>query len=637
MEVQAQLILKQYWGYDFFRELQLEIINSIFSNCDTLALLPTGGGKSICFQVPAMMREGVCIVITPLIALMKDQVDQLRARGISAAYIDSSMGNRQAEFILDNTHNDAYKFLYVSPERLCKEDFRQRLKTYKITFFVVDEAHCISQWGYDFRPSYLKIAEIRSLLPKIPFIALTATATEQVKVDIVSKLGLVKSQLFQKSFARSNLSYSVFEEVLKKDRLVKVVKSVPGSAIVYVNSRRKTKEVAAILIENGINASFYHAGLTSQERFKKQDEWIKNKMRIIVSTNAFGMGIDKPDVRLVVHFDIPETLEAYYQEAGRGGRDQKKAYAVTLFNSGEVNELFRKLELKYPSIELLKKYYQALANYLQVAAGELDQDSKDFNFEEFAIQYQFDSKSAYYGLKQLAVLGFVVFDENVFESAKLYVPDNQALYKFQIENARFDGLIKLILRTYGGDLYRDFTPISVLNLATKAGIYPADVEQFFTNLQQLGLVVFQKQKDKPQIRFLNQRYLVEKLPIDTRNYTARRENEEKKLQAVAHYFQDQTTCRTRMLLSYFGEFYDEKCGVCDHCVRERKLKNKEVEVETIKKEILVLLDKEKALYPSILVSLTSSKDPSFIQDAIRLLLDAHIIKYSNSGEIVHFI
>ena len=407
-------ILKQYWGFDSFRPLQEDIIQSVLDGKDTLALLPTGGGKSICFQVPALVKEGICIVISPLIALMKDQVYNLQKRGIAAVAIFSGMHYKDIDRILDNCIYGNTKLLYLSPERLTSDLVRERIKKMKVSLIAVDEAHCISQWGYDFRPPYLQIAEIREYLPKVPIMALTATATPEVVKDIQEKLEFKRGEVFQQSFLRENLAYVVLEEEGKMEKLFKVLTGVRGSGLVYVRNRRKTKEIAMFLKKYRITADYYHAGLTNEERSQKQEAWINDKIRIIVATNAFGMGIDKPDVRVVVHMDLPDSLEAYFQEAGRAGRDGQKSYAVLLYNQGDKLDLERRFELSFPPLKEVRLTYQALGSYLQLAVGSGEGESYDFDLVEFSRVYGFSTVKTFNCLKVLERAGWIALSESIY-------------------------------------------------------------------------------------------------------------------------------------------------------------------------------------------------------------------------------
>ena len=416
----AHAILKQYWGYDHFRPLQEEIIDSILANNDTLALLPTGGGKSICFQVPALLREGICIVVSPLIALMKDQVEQLNRRHISAAAIYSGMSAREIDFCLDNCIYGNYKFLYVSPERLRTDLFLARSERMNISLLAVDEAHCISQWGYDFRPAYLEIAQFRATIPDINIVALTATATPPVQQDIQDRLSFKEGRVYQQSFARPNLSYSALYEEDKEKRLLKILSNVPGTAVVYARSRKRTEFIARQLRSRNIQADHYHAGLDTDSRAARQDAWVQNKTRVIVATNAFGMGIDKPDVRVVVHLDLPDSLEAYYQEAGRAGRDGKKAYAVILYNQNDTDRLIEGVERSFPPLAVLRSVYQNVANYLRIAVGSSMLASYDFDLDDFAQTYRMKSSEVYYAIKRLGETGFLQLNESFYSPSTSY-------------------------------------------------------------------------------------------------------------------------------------------------------------------------------------------------------------------------
>ncbi|MEM1137932.1 MAG: ATP-dependent DNA helicase RecQ, partial [Bacteroidota bacterium] len=453
--VDLHKILYQYWKYTTFRSLQEEIIQAVLAGKDTLALLPTGGGKSICFQVPALAKEGVCIVISPLIALMKDQVYQLNTRGIEAKAIYAGMSQREIDITLDNAIYGNIKFLYVSPERLKTEIFITRAAKMNISLLAIDEAHCISQWGYDFRPPYLELMQFRELIPNVPCIALTATATEVVKNDIQDKLGFDQNAgFFQKSFARENLSYSVYYEEDKEKRMLEILSKVAGSAIVYVRSRKRTKHFADFLRARKISASFYHAGLSNEERARRQDDWINNRTRVIVATNAFGMGIDKPDVRIVIHLDLPDNLEAYYQEAGRAGRDERKAFAVLLYNHNDIKQLKENIEISHPSIDKLKKVYQAVANYLKIAVGSGYLESYDFDLDDFVNTFKLPYLETYHALKKLEEQDFIQFNESFYAPSRLTIAlSHDKLYEFQVANKEADKLIKILLRVYGAEIY----------------------------------------------------------------------------------------------------------------------------------------------------------------------------------------
>ena len=500
--MQAQEILKQFWGYDNFRPLQTDIIQSVIDGRDTLALMPTGGGKSLCFQVPALMSDGICIVVSPLIALMQDQVLQLKKRGISAIGIFSGMHKNQIDIALDNCIYGDIKFLYVSPERLQTKIFIERAKQMKINLLAIDEAHCISQWGYDFRPPYMKIAEFRKLIAPVPMIALTATATEEVKTDIVERLEMNNPQTFQQSFARANLSYSAFKEDDKERRLMKILQNVQGSAVVYVRNRRRTQEISDLLNKYNVQATFYHAGLNATERTKRQESWIRNQVRVIVATNAFGMGIDKPDVRTVVHLDLPDTLEAYYQEAGRAGRDGEKAYGVALFNQSDIDGLEKNVQQSYPPIELIRRVYQCLGNLFQLAVGAGEFASYDFDLVEFQRRFDLPPTDTYFALKILEIQGFLQLSEGFKNTSKvMLIVDNRQLYDFQLRNPKYDSFIKLLLRMYGGELFGTFLNISEANIAKAYSIPVKEIEAWLLILEKFDILIYDKQKDKPQLTF----------------------------------------------------------------------------------------------------------------------------------------
>ncbi len=575
-------ILKKYWQYDRFRPLQEDIINAVLAKKDVLALLPTGGGKSVCFQVPAMAMEGVCLVISPLIALMKDQVEQLQKRDIQAKAIFSGMTPREIDIALDNCAYGKVKFLYVSPERLKTTILKERVKKMNICLLAIDEAHCISQWGYDFRPPYLEIAEFRKTLPHVPCIALTATATKEVKIDIQEKLIFKKenSLVFQKSFARDNLSYSSLYEEDKEKRLLKILQNVGGSSVVYVQSRKRTQTVAEFLQRNKISADFYHAGLTNEQRNTRQENWIKNRTRVIVATNAFGMGIDKPDVRSVVHLGLTNSLEAYYQEAGRAGRDEKKAYAVLLYNQADINDLEERTAQIFPSVDIIRNVYQRLANYYKIAVGSGEMLNYDFEIDEFIKSFPKTEKnaigylSAYYAIKELENQGFIQLNEAVTKPSEIvFLVDNHKLYEFQIANANLDLFIKTLLRMYGGEIFNNYTKISENQLVKKLNIDMQTVENQLLFLQKSNIIDYSPQKDKPQLTFLTPRYNAPDLPFDLKSYQTRQERETTKIKSVVHYVRHEKRCRTQLLLEYFNEITDKICGVCDNCLNNKKMQH----------------------------------------------------------------
>lgn len=628
-------ILKTYWGHDTFRPLQPDIIKSVLEGNDTLALLPTGGGKSICFQVPAILKEGMCLVISPLIALMKDQVEHLVAKNIKAAAIFSGMNKKEIDIILDNCIYGDIKFLYISPERIKTEIFQERVKRMKVNLIAVDEAHCISQWGYDFRPSYLEIAALRNFLPDVNFIALTATATNEVKKDIQEKLLFKNARVFQKSFARENLSYSVFKLEDKEKKLLEIIKKVPGSGIVYVRNRKKTRTIAELLRRNGISSGFYHAGLQNNEREQVQEHWIKNKIRIIVATNAFGMGIDKPDVRLVVHMDLTSNLEAYYQEAGRGGRDEKKAYAVVLFHQGDVEDLKGWVRHSYPTIDFIKKVYQSLANFYKIAVGSSLFASYDFELTEFAKLYQLPPLETYHAVKKLQDEGFIQLNETFFNPSRLMIlADHQDLYKFQIANAVYDPLIKALLRIYGGEIFTGFLKISENQIAKILGdASENDVEKNLKVLHQMEILFYDPKKDKPQITFLTPRLDASSLPINVKEYEKRKKNDEDKVASVIHYAMHEQRCRSLLLLEYFNEISYKNCGICDICQRKKRAAELDDSKITLGFKIIRKAIEREPLSLEDLIQKIQPRNIDKFLLILRLLLDREYLIYDDYGRL----
>ncbi len=625
---QTLAILKEYWGYETFRPLQEDIIDVTLNGQDVLALMPTGGGKSLCFQVPGLIREGVCLVITPLIALMQDQVEQLRSRGIKAEAIFSGMKKKEIDIKLDNCIYGDVKFLYISPERLETEIFRERVAKMNVSLLAVDEAHCISQWGYDFRPAYLKIAEVRHTIPAVNIIALTATATPEVVADIQEKLQFRQKSVFQKSFARANLSYSVRNVENKEAKLLEVLRNVPGPAIVYLNTRKACKDVARFLLKNGVFAEFYHAGLPHHERSQKQEKWVKNQVRVMVATNAFGMGIDKADVRVVVHMSLTQDLESYYQEAGRAGRDEAKAYAVILFNEADADELKHRVELQYPSLDYLKKVYQSLANYYKLAIGSGMGQSFDFDIREFSENYGLHHLEVFYALRKMEDEELITFNESYYHPSHLHIAvDNTELYKFQVANSMFDPLIKGVLRLYGGEMFSHFMSISEYQLARFMGVEEKEVISGLTRLDELGIVVYNKQKDKPQVIFTLPRqdpaYLtVNKVILEQRARLAKQ-----KMASVIHYAKHQERCRTELLLEYFGEKYQERCGICDICLAQKK-KSEGIHINRYHHLIDHVLTEGPLQVEDIMEKVNPTDREMFLQ-VIREMLDRNELKYDN--------
>lgn len=563
-------VLKQYWGFEKFRPLQEEIIQSVLNGKDTLALLPTGGGKSICFQVPALMNEGLCLVISPLIALMKDQVFNLNKKGIKAAAVYSGLKAHEIDVLLDNCIYGNYKFLYLSPERLQSEEFRVRMGKMKINLIAVDEAHCISQWGYDFRPPYLKIAEVREKLKNIPLIALTATATPKVVEDIQEKLLFQQKNVLKKSFVRKNLSYVVRYSMNKQQSLMEVLKNVAGTSVIYVRNRRKTKECSDYLNKHGIASDFYHAGLEPLERSKKQDAWINGKTRVIVCTNAFGMGIDKSDVRTVVHIDLAESLEAYFQEAGRAGRDEKKSYAVQLYDKSDLILLDEKIKDGYPSVDFIREVYDALLQYLQVALNHGANETFPFDLNEFTSKTILNAVKVLSVLKILEQQNFIYVNESVFQSSLIKaIAGKETITNFQSKNSALEPMVKFILRTSEG-VFEDFVPLEEEAIAPRLKISLEETIRQLNQLHKFQIFDYKQRKDKPQITLLQNRTRKENLPLDLNFLKQRKEDFENKLKAVRTYVTENKFCRTRLLVKYFGETISEDCGICDVCVARKK-------------------------------------------------------------------
>ncbi len=561
-------ILRKYWGYDDFRGIQEDIIESIGNNRDTLGLMPTGGGKSITFQVPALAKEGICIVITPLIALMKDQVNNLRKRGILAAAIYSGMSHKEIVKTLDNCLYGDYKFLYVSPERLNTPLFQSKLHYMNVSFITVDEAHCVSQWGYDFRPSYLSIADIRKTKPDVAILALTATATEEVVDDIQDKLGFREKNVFRMSFERKNLTYVVRETADRDAETIHILNSVPGTAIVYTRSRKGTKDMSKLLNDNGINATFYHAGLESAVRDQRQQQWQNGEVRVMVATNAFGMGIDKPDVRMVIHRECPDSLEAYFQEAGRAGRDGKRSWSVLLHNGHDDHKMRRRIADNYPDKDFIRNVYEHLAYYFQVALGFGIYQTFEFDLEKFCLVYRMFPVTVNSALQILDNAGYIEYDQD---------PENNARLKFLLERSELDRLnylspeeekvITMMMRLYGG-LFVDYVYIDEAVIASHTGMEQNTVYLILKSLSKQHIVHFIPQRKMPRITYLRDRVEMENVAIPKEVYEYRRAAMEKKIDAVVEYVNNDRECRSRQLLRYFGEKPKHDCGRCDVCVSQ---------------------------------------------------------------------
>ncbi len=612
-------VLTKYWGFTSFRPLQEDIIRSVAEGHDTLGLMPTGGGKSITFQVPGIVAEGTCLVITPLIALMKEQVSRLNSLEIKSIAIHSAMSREEIDNALENCIYGDYKFLYISPERISTRLFQGRVGRLNLSLVAVDEAHCISQWGYDFRPSYLKIASLRNLISKdVPFLALTASATSQVTEDIMDKLEFRQKNVLRTSFARKNISYLVRQVEEKGTYLVKTLKNVKGNGIVYVRSRKRSKEIAVMLVENGINADFYHAGLPDELRDKKQAAWSTGETRIIVATNAFGMGIDKADVRFVIHWDIPDSIENYFQESGRAGRDGKQSFAVLLYSPSDKNRLNDSLRQKFPPVEKIKDVYEALCNYLQVPLGAGKDNVFDFNMSEFVSRFRLPVIETYNSLAFLQREGYVEFTEEINNPSRVhFVIGRDDLYKFQVANESFDGFIKLLLRSYTG-MFTEFVAINEESLARKSAITRDNVYQYLVKLSSMNIIRYIPGKKTALVIFTEERLVRKALMISPDNYLHVKGKYSYRLERMIDYAESKNRCRSVMLLDYFGEESD-RCGICDVCRERNELDLSKYEFDLILEEVKSILA-EKNPDPEELVKLINYSEDKVIK-VIRWLLD----------------
>ena len=568
--------------------MQEEIIEAILQGNDVLALLPTGGGKSICFQVPAMATEGICLVVSPLIALMKDQVEGLRRRSITAFAIYSGMSRKEVITTLKTASGSNCKFLYVSPERLETKLFLEYLPALNVNLIAVDEAHCISQWGYDFRPPYLRISALREELPGVPVLALTASATRKVQLDICAKLQFKTQKIFRQSFERPKLSYSVFNTPAKIIKLTEILQKVQGTGIVYCKSRKRTREIAEQLNAYGIHADYYHAGLSADERSSRQESWIKNQVRVIVCTNAFGMGIDKPDVRTVVHYDLPDSLENYYQEAGRAGRDNLNAFAVLLYQDKDLEQLKEQVELRFPGLEDIRLVYQSLMNYLQLPSETGEGNYYDFDLADFAGKFKLAPQLVVNALKALEQEGHLSFSETIFVSAKVgFTCNKEMLYQFEKDKPAFEPVIKTLLRSYEG-IFDQEVNIQEKSIAHRLKKEVAEVKQLLTQLAQYKVVSYQPVKDTPQIYFLQNRVKGENLQIDLQRYNERKKAYKVRVEAMIGYAHHQE-CRSQLIGNYFGDEAIKACGICDNCLKKKSGELSQEEFSRIEKQILTAL------------------------------------------------
>lgn len=621
-------ILKDYWGYDNFRGIQEDIIRSIGSGRDTLGLMPTGGGKSITFQVPAMAKDGLCIVITPLIALMKDQVRNLRDRGIKAIAIYSGMTREEIIIALENCIFGNYKFLYISPERLDTEIFRIKLRSMKVSMITVDESHCISQWGYDFRPAYLKISEIRNMLPSVPVLALTATATPEVVKDIQQRLAFKEENVFRMSFERKNLAYIVRRTESKQEELLHILKHVDGSAIVYAHNRKRTKEYAQLLNENGITATFYHAGLSNETKDQRQKSWVKGETRVMVATNAFGMGIDKPDVRLVVHVDIPDSPEAYFQEAGRGGRDGKKAYAVLLYARSDKATLKKRITDTFPEKDYIRTVYEHLNYYYQMAMGDGLGCTREFNIDEFCRNFKHFPIQVDSALKILTRAGYLEYtDEQDNNSRLMFTLTKEELYRIHETSLETEKLINIILRSYTG-VFTEYAYINEETLSLRTGMTRQQVYDTLISLTSRRILHYIPGKKTPYIIYTRERQEANRLIFTKEVYEDRKESFIRRIEAMTEYAETEDKCRSRMLLLYFGEKNEHNCGQCDVCLSSHSSGIKQGVFDEISRAIEETL-KEKDMTTSALMEKLESYDKENVTKVLSYLLAEEIIHQKN--------
>jgi len=622
-------ILQQYWGYTSFRPLQEEIIRAVGTGLDTLALMPTGGGKSITFQVPALALPGLCLVVTPLISLMTDQVERLRKNGIKAIAIHSGLSTYEVDIELDNCIYGDIKLLYLSPERLKSELFLARVVQMKINLIAVDEAHCISQWGYDFRPSYLEIAKIREKLPGVPVLALTATATAEVATDIMNKLLFAKPHVISQSFERKNLAYIVRSTEDKAAYMLQILSGQKGSAVVYVRSRKKTQELSTFLNAQGVLADFYHAGLDPKSRRLKQEAWMAGKIRVIVATNAFGMGIDKEDVRVVIHHDLPDSPEAYFQEAGRAGRDGRKAYAVLLYHPSDKQSLVQGQVVRFPEIKTILSVYQALGNYFQIIPGAGKGSAFDFDLMDFCTKFKFHSVVAYHAIKHLERSGFLELTDEIELPSRIYFRvGRDDLYKFQVAHDKYDGLIKLMLRAYTG-MFTEFVKIDEQALAKKAGVKTDLLVQVLENMQRLGVIYYLKPLHTPRLIWIAERLPEKSVFFPAEDYQKRKNSAQSRVDFMLGYASSTHRCRSQLLLRYFGEKDPYRCRMCDVCLNKHASGLNQYEYDMIVESLMTQLTSGPV--PMEVVS----KSPQFAADkvarVVNHLIDNNIVILTGGG------
>ena len=628
MQTPKEILLK-YWGYSSFRENQEEIIKMIISNKDTLALLPTGGGKSICYQIPSLIMDGICIVVSPLISLMKDQVEDMKSKGIKAIALTSDLNFKEVDIALTNCIFGGYKFLYISPEKLQNELVQSKISEMNINLIAVDEAHCISEWGHDFRPSYRNISLIREIHPNSPVIALTATATKDVVSDIQENLYFKKLNLVQSSFYRENLSYIVIKEQDKNRKLINILNKINGSAIVYVKSRKDCEKISKMIVDNNISANYYHAGLNIDQRNKRQENWKKSKSRVMVATNAFGMGIDKSDVRLVIHFHIPSTIESYFQETGRAGRDEKESFAVLLYNSTDEKYLRDFVELHFPSVKEIKECYQNLANHFQIAVNNGEEENFDFDLSDYSEKYKTNSLKTYNILRYLEKENYLKLENIYNNSSKIHLKiEHSELYKFQISNKYFDPYIKLLLRSYSG-LFEDFVNINETLLAGRSKTNENKIIDILEKLQELEILDYLPKKQGTQIIYLQKRVDERYLNLSEDKQKENKDSETKRINFILNYCNQNSACRTEILLSYFGEHQNFRCGKCDICRQRNKLEISDLKFDKIKDQVLIILSEESKTLTEICNLIRNFREEKIIKVINFMIENSELISEGN--------
>ena len=624
-------ILKQYWGYDSFRPMQEDIINSALQKKDTLALMPTGGGKSICFQVPAMATDGLCLVVSPLIALIKDQVQNLNSKCIKALAVYSGMSYQQIDIALDNAIYGDFKFLYVSPERLHTPLFKERVRRMQINYLVVDEAHCISQWGYDFRPAYLEIKEIKNIIGNVPVIALTATATKSVAEDIMRILGFEEKNVISSGFERKNLSYVVRNVDDKFGNMLKVCNGVPGTGIIYVRERKRCEEISSFLRQNGITADFYHAGLSKELRNAKQDAWKNDQIRVIVATNAFGMGIDKPDVRFVVHYDLPDSLETYFQEAGRAGRDGKRSYATLLWNSTDISRLRQIHTISFPDIQYIKDVYQKVFIYLNIPYEEGRDTVSKFNLIEFSKKFSLNSVSAYYAIKYLEQEGYWELTDEMDNPSKImFIVGRDELYKVQIDNPELDKFIKSVLRIYTA-LFSRITPIDEEYIARCTMDSVMGVKEKLKQLSKLRIIKYIPKVRTPLIIMNTERLVESNLYISQKRYEERKGMFQKRIESIISYVKETEECRSRKLIDYFGQPAENDCGICDVCLKNKNLKGGNDRRKEVQQHILDIISNAEGEVELRTIETLAADQSNFYLSVLREMIDDGTVIHTGSS------